>query len=503
MYLFKNAVRNIQRSLGKNMLIALIIFVISLACCISLSIKQAAQTTKEEGLENLTISATIRYDRTSAMENMTPPSDDEKPDKAQMAEVFSENNLSIDELEVYAKADSVKDFYYTSSVSLNGIDDTFDPINTTNEENKNDMGNDKGGMNFTSADFTLLGYSSYEAMSDFSEGIKSVDTGTLFNIDNDHECIISDELATYNELSVGSEITLVNPNNESETFTLKVTGIYTSSESDTMGMQRSDPANQIYTSYQTILTMVEESEANSANESESSYLTATTNGTYVFANVSDYETFESEARALGLADTYTISSSDLNAYEQSLTPLNNLANYANIFLWIVLIIGGAILLVFTIFRLRERKYEIGVLAAIGMNKIKIATQFMIELFIVTFVAITIAIIIGGISSVPITNTLLANSSSTSAISEQMPSGEPSGMQEIPSEQSKQTAPSDSRNETFFNRSANYINEVSSATNFVVILQLLGITLALSILSGGMSVLFILRYEPLRILSDRE
>lgn len=502
MYLFKNAVRNIRRSIGKNILIGIIVLIIGFACCLSLSIKQAAQTTKEEGLANLNVTATISYDRKGAMENMEPPTEGSDPDKSQMAQIFSQGNLSIDELEIYAKADSVKDFYYISNLSLNASDG-IDPIESNSENGMNGM-DVKSGRQMESSDFTMIGYSSYDAMSDFVDGIKSVEEGSLFNIDATDECIISDELAIYNSIEVGDKIILTNPNNDSETFTLSITGIYTSSESDIMGMQRNDPANQIYTSYLTTSTLVTTSEANSNNESDSTYLTAQTNGTYVFDSVEDYEVFEEEARALGLDDSYTISSSDITAYELSLTPLTNLANYANTFLWIILAIGGAILIVFNIFRLRERKYEIGVLAAIGMNKTKIATQFMIEFFIVTLLAITVGIGLGSATSVPITNALLAQSS-TSTITSQMPSDMHQGG---PEASNQETTSSPQINEAkgqggMFAQSTNYISEVTCATNFSVILQLLGIGLLLTVISQAISILFILRYEPLRILSDRE
>lgn len=40
-------------------------------------------------------------------------------------------------------------------------------------------------------------------------------------------------------------------------------------------------------------------------------------GTYVFASVEDYEAFEGEARALGLPDTYAVSSADVTQFEQA------------------------------------------------------------------------------------------------------------------------------------------------------------------------------------------
>ena len=50
---------------------------------------------------------------------------------------------------------------------------------------------------------------------------------------------------------------------------------------------------------------------------------------------------------------------------------------------------------------------------------------------------------------------------------------------------------------------NYISEVSYATNFTVILQLIGVGVLLTFVSSLAAVLFIMRYEPLKILTNRD
>jgi putative ABC transport system permease protein len=50
---------------------------------------------------------------------------------------------------------------------------------------------------------------------------------------------------------------------------------------------------------------------------------------------------------------------------------------------------------------------------------------------------------------------------------------------------------------------NYISEVSSATNFTVILQLMGIGILLTLVSSCAGIIFVLRYEPLKILTNRD
>ena len=50
---------------------------------------------------------------------------------------------------------------------------------------------------------------------------------------------------------------------------------------------------------------------------------------------------------------------------------------------------------------------------------------------------------------------------------------------------------------------NYITEINSATDFTVIMQMLLIAVALTLVAGAVSMFFIMRYEPLRILSNRD
>ena len=49
----------------------------------------------------------------------------------------------------------------------------------------------------------------------------------------------------------------------------------------------------------------------------------------------------------------------------------------------------------------------------------------------------------------------------------------------------------------------YISNVTSATDFTVLMQLLGIGIVLTLVASVVSIIFITRYEPLRILSNRD
>lgn len=50
---------------------------------------------------------------------------------------------------------------------------------------------------------------------------------------------------------------------------------------------------------------------------------------------------------------------------------------------------------------------------------------------------------------------------------------------------------------------NYITEVNSAMNLTVVFQMLGVGLLLTLVASLASVLFIMRYDPLKILANRD
>ena len=554
MYIFKNALRNVSKSKGRNILIGIIVFIISFAACVSLSIQAASDDAAREAMEDLKITAQISVDREAMMQGMDSMED-------RQAALEGGQDLTLEELETYAEAESVADFYYTASASLNG--ESLEPLDMTGTQEDSQEETEESGQNSqedqmqmpqgmempggqngqgmgggrmgTQGDFTLTGYSSDAAMTDFLDGASAITEGKMFAEGTaDNTCVINSELAAYNDLAVGDTITLANPNEESETYTLTICGIYEKeSQGDSafgmMGgfMAGADSSNQIYTSYQTLEGILSQSEEAAVTETDSETGRTTTtalqsmlNGSYAFDSVEDYENFQEEVKDMGLSENYTVSSSDLSSYEESLKPLENLSEYAGYFLLVIMIIGAAILIVLHIFAIRERKYEIGVLAAIGMKKWKIALQFLLESLCVTFLGLLIGAAAGAVSSVPVTNTLLEQqieSSSQDSWNQrfgremggfnpgEMPDsiggsqeegsqgGQPAGEEEQPKGGSMPV----------FEEASAYISSISSATDFQVILEMAGIGILLTIVSGCTALIFIMRYDPLRILSNRD
>lgn len=525
MFIFKNALLSISRSKGRNLLIGIIVLVIAFSACIGLSIRQASESAKTDTLDSMTVTATISFDRQSMMGNMGRPSDgggdkggfDRDQFKEQMGAVSSP---TLADYQTYADADSVKDFYYTLTAYLNGSD-SFEAVSSETDTTDNAPSmpsfggggrGDKGSM-FRSGDFTVIGYSNDTAMTAFANGTTAITDGTVFEEGTaDYDCILSEELALYNSLAVGDTVTLTNTALESETYTLTVVGIYQNSEANDLTVPMfgvgQDPANQIYMSATALQSMVDASVA-AQEADENTALTATLSPTYVFADTDAYYQFETDVRTLGLADTYTVSSSDITAFENSLVPLNTLSTMAGWFLIVILVIGAVILIVLNVFNVRERKYEIGVLTAMGMKKRKVALQFLAETLIVTMVAVFAGIGIGTVSSVPVTNALLQNQiESQQAEQTQMENnfGRPNNMGGRPDDMMQKPDGGDmggGKMPAFMQSAQNYLTEVNAAVNLTVVLQMMGLGVLLSLVSSAVSVLFVMRYDPLKILANRD
>ncbi len=529
MYIFKNALKSIGRSKGRNVLIGIIVLVIAVSACLGLSIRQAAQTSKKETLEGMSVTATISFDRSSMMGNMGEPG---QFDPSKFAtEMGKADTLSLADYEKYAKAESVKDFNYSLSSTLNG-NDNLSPVTTETEDD--DSGSDfmQGGMGMpggmkgkgfgNNGDFSVIGYSSEQAMTNFVNGTSAITEGEIFTEGTEeYNCIISEELATFNNLTVGSSITLTNPNDEEEPYTLKVVGLYSDSSANTdtdyqrFGATSSDPANQIYLSYTALKKIEDSSKSVATTETDektgmerSTAITGTLNATYYFADTDSYYAFEEEVRDLGLDESFTVSSSDLQEFENSLIPLNTLSTTAGTFLIVILIIGAVILIVLNIFNIRERKYEIGVLTAMGMKKGKVALQFLTEIFIVTIISVIIGASFGAVSSVPVTNFLLenqvtSNQTNTEQVEQNFGRGEMGG--QPPQMPDNNGGGFGQRFESLMgiNPETSYVTEISSAMNFTVVLQMMGIAILLAVISGSVSMLFVMRYEPLKILANRD
>ena len=295
MYILKNAYLSIIRNKGRNILIGIIILVIACASSVTIAIKNSANSLIQSYEQQYEIKGTLQINRDSLINNFDPNSQDKTESKKEMIEQFNNiENLTIEYIEDYGNSEYVKNYYYTNSIGLNSSN--IETATSTQPENSNQQPNNikKPDNNFeqnqvNSTDFTLTGYSSYEAMEDFINGSYTITDGEVSNDFKSNNCVINSELATLNNLKVGDTITLINPNDETKTYDLTISGIFTENEnsSDNRMDMFSKSANTIITNTNFVNTIT----------AEDSTLINNLNPTFIIKDKDSIEKFETELKS--------------------------------------------------------------------------------------------------------------------------------------------------------------------------------------------------------------
>ena len=518
MYILKNAWISITRNVSRNLLIGIIVVVIAVAATIALSILNSANQIVNAYNNEYECKATIGTNRENLMKTFKK---NENSSAENMINDFANlEQVSEDDINKYGNSDYVKNYYYTYSVGMNanGLSEATDHVQKETTETRTEKkttqqappgGRPGQGQTTTEEEtqitktvenikaqngaFTVIGYNSYSSMSDFIDGNYTITSGKVTSDFTSNTCVVSEELASLNNLSIGSKITLVDPKNTSLTYELEVTGIYkeNSMEAKDMGSMFSSSVNNIITNQTVCKKFL----------SADSSLKATVTPTFVLKDKEHAEDFANEVKAKGLNENFEVTN-NLEEVADAAKGIDNISSFAQTFLLIVLIIGAVVLFVINMINIRERKYEIGVLRTIGMSKLKVITQFMCELLIVTLLSLAIGSAIGAATSVPVANRLLESEIVNSQMQKEnidknfggdMGPGGP-GMEAPPDE------PEPEKFDGMVEMKA--VEDIEAVVDFIVLAELLGIGIGLTLISSIASCIAIVRFKPLTILKER-
>ena len=559
MYIIKNALVNIKRNKGRNILIALIIMVISAACAVTLAIRESAEKIITSYEEQNKIEATISLNRESIMKEFR---DSNKSQEEMISAFNSIESVTEEDIIKYGDSDYLESFYYTYDLSVNAkdikeaTDSLVKETTTTKTEtttrtkkfegssggNRPGMPPSGGGSRTTTSKkttttqiekifnekasagaFNLIGYNSYDDMKDFISGNYVVTSGEVSSDFESDTCVISEELATLNNLEVGSKITIVDPKDNTNTFELEVTGIYKENTDSSSNMKNmfTSSANKIITNINFVKKVL-------AGNSE---LNATITPTFIVKDADSVEKFTSEITEKGLSTYYQVTS-NLETIESATESVKNVRVFATTFLLITLIIGGVVLVVINMINIRERKYEIGVLRTIGMKKSKVSLQFMFELLVVCLIALLMGAGIGSFTSVPVANSLLANEISNAnskydninsnfghresssdnqkeetkeesvETTEESSKTDENNTESTTSDKTETSSSKERKQPSFGIARVEQVDDINAVVNLKVLAELLGIGLLLTLIGSLASMIAISRFSPLTILKER-
>lgn len=483
MFILKNAWISIKRNKGRNILIGIIILIIACACTITLAIKNTAVDLINSYKSAYDKEVTISFDRANMMKDFDPS---QAEGRESVREKFSNiESFSVSDIESFANSKYITSYYYTDSIGLNSSNIEKAEIATDNEM-PNGFGHGKEN-NMTSTDFTLTGYSSLDAMSEFINGtytMKEITDNAWDIAFTGNYVFINQELADYNDLNLNDKIKLTSDDN---TYEFEIIGIFKENdEGSSEGMSMfSNSAN----------TLVTNADAVGDITSNDEDVKATINPTFIIDSYDNVDKLQAEFYEKGLDENFILQTNEEIALS-GVSSIENINSFATTFLTLTLIIGGVVLLVINMINIRERKYEIGVLRTIGISKFKLTMQFVLELVIVAVASLMLGAAIGAVSSKEISNSLLTNEiNNSNAQVEEMNKnfGGSNGM------------PNRGDRGEMHGKGMPVVqayDSIDAVVDIKVLLELLGIGLSLVLISSIASMVSIERFSPLTILKER-
>lgn len=476
MYVLKESVKNVFRNKGRNLLLGLIVFVLIVSSSIGIIINSTSQEIIQDYKASFgsKVYMDVDFDKLMAAQ----------PEQSGNTFAFPKGTpISNEQYLAFAESDYLKSSTITADVGV------LLPEGTAIDEDDNNGGGfsssiGPGSEPVASPVAKIIAYSDLESIEEFKSGVrKLVDgDGTL----NKNEVLIGEELATLNNLKVGDVLKVQSPLEADTTLELIISGIFqdgTPAKEElppgfmSFGGSYTNRRNEIITGLETALD---------GFDTKSMVVKAE----YELNSPDDLEAFSKEVYEKGLPEEYVVQT-DQASYQNIVGPVEGLSEVTMSFIVVILGLGTLILLFVTTMTTRERKYEIGVLRALGMKKQKVALMLLGESLVIGVMALILAFGVSSLAAQPVSDYLIANHVQTKTdanqgmmggggfVSGSISGGAPSG----PGAKKE-------------------VEPIEVSLNKEAIVQISVVALALSGISAMVGVIYISKYEPMQILSER-
>ena len=466
--MWKNAVLSIRKNVGRNILLLGVAFLIINLVMAGLEIRTATKKSMDATRQSLGSDVTLAYNMKALMSNRSK------------WEALDQFNISIkvSDANELSKLKYVTSVNYLQSVSVDT--DDIEPVNMSSttttsqsEQLENNQDNKKLGP-MDNNNFTVSGQSTMKTLSAFVNKQYVLKSGRLLSESDAHtnNVVISSELASDNNLKVGSTFSVYtsDSSNNKTTITVNVVGIYRVKTVNQIGgmSNRQSPYNTIYSSLET---------AQKLNGST----TTISSAIYTLDDPDHINAFEKLAKKVSLDwDTYTLDAND-QVYQMSIGSLKNMNKFASLFVMIVIVGGGIVMALVLMLALRSRYHEYGILLSLGESKLRIVGQQLIEVGLVVAFAFMLSLGSGQFVGKKISNMLASASSNTPAVTMKMPTNKNNNGQQ----------PQQKTKDLDVSLSGEVIGEVAGVSVLIVVISILLPSLA------------ILRMSPRKILMKKE
>ena len=225
----------------------------------------------------------------------------------------------------------------------------------------------------------------------FSSGVFTIIKGRHINNDDRGKILIHKELAEKNNLKLNDKIKLelidFNNNKNKKEYEFEIIGIFTGKKQEKYtGLSSDFSENMVFIDYESSQKALNKPENNKIVSKLEIFSDSPENTKVALNKIKKIKTAWSQ---------YNVSS-DNNVLEETLESVEGIKHIINIMTYSIMLSGIIVLSLILILWLRERMHEIGVLLSIGVSKIKIVTQFILELLFISLPSLVLSLFLGNV-----------------------------------------------------------------------------------------------------------
>lgn len=213
---------------------------------------------------------------------------------------------------------------------------------------------------------------------DFKSEVLKLEKGRLIEENDQNKILVHEKFASMNNLNLGDKIKL---EQNGKTVEFEVVGIFSGEKTNNFeGLSSDFIENTVYTDYNSSQKLLDYSSNNKVTSVE-----------YGVNNPAELDDIIKNVESLGINNISVLKSNKnyelVTSSVESITKLTNMIRISSV------IVGVVILSLVLMFWIRERLYEIGVLLSLGISKINLILQFVVETLMVTIFGFLSALVL--------------------------------------------------------------------------------------------------------------
>ncbi|WP_412543862.1 ABC transporter permease [Longispora sp. K20-0274] len=309
---------------------------------------------------------------------------------------FAAPDLTRAQVDALGKSPLVRDYNYTAqsmSPPPDGVRLVESPAKKPEGMNMGAATTVIGGDSGTPVSMDTLsvnGVRDVRLTEEFSKGRHTVIDGRAIRPDDGDKAVtmVEERLAAKNKLKVGDKLTLKSQDGKNPTE-FEIVGVYrdpAAPQTDMWTPPAFTPGNKVYAPVGALAKL------NPAQSKDGQVLVQS--ATYTLKDPSKFEQFKAGAKAAGIdLEVFKLDNND-RLYRDLVGPIQAIASFAGVAVWLVSIAGAAILGLLVAMAIKERRQELGILLSLGERKWKLVGQHLVEVVAVAVLALGFSVLVG-------------------------------------------------------------------------------------------------------------